>query len=201
MCAGLVTGVYNDLGIHGEAFARDLWQHKDLGLVAKELSANVPPHGVVMVKLTAFEHPGPFAALPQLEDGVVIETEDDGQYFGGGKVSQDAKGFTGSGYVVGVNHEWRGLELILVTPVAKKGRYHLEIRYSNPNGKALTFHLSVRNAFGSEIVFPPTKQADDWQILPLDISMADGMNQITISSPDSKANELAIDHVKITPSK
>ena len=191
----------DDLGLHGEAFARNLWQHKDLGLFAKELAANVPPHGVVMLKLTAFEHLGPVAALPELGDGVVIEPEDDGQYFGGGKVSQEAKGFTGSGYVVGVNHEWRGLELILVTPVAKKGKYHLEIRYSNPNGKALTFHLSVRNAFGSEVVFPPTKQADDWQILPLDISMADGINQIALSSPDSKANELAIDHVKITPWK
>jgi alpha-galactosidase len=34
---------------HVPATVRDLWEHKELGKVAGEFSATVPPHGVVMV--------------------------------------------------------------------------------------------------------------------------------------------------------
>jgi alpha-galactosidase len=43
----------SQLGIEGEASLRDLWLKKDLGTVSGELSAYVPSHGVVMVKIKA----------------------------------------------------------------------------------------------------------------------------------------------------
>jgi alpha-galactosidase len=42
---------WSDLGISGKYIVRDLWRQKDLGTFEKEFSADVPPHGVVMIQL------------------------------------------------------------------------------------------------------------------------------------------------------
>jgi alpha-galactosidase len=41
-----------DVGWKGKATARDLWTHKDIGMVENETTLTVPGHGVVMLKLT-----------------------------------------------------------------------------------------------------------------------------------------------------
>jgi alpha-galactosidase len=46
-----VTVRLADAGINGDAQARDLWEHKDLGVVRGSYTAEVPGHGVVMVRL------------------------------------------------------------------------------------------------------------------------------------------------------
>lgn len=43
---------WEDLGIYGPAAARDLWSHQDLGVFPHEYSTQVPPHGVVMLRVT-----------------------------------------------------------------------------------------------------------------------------------------------------
>jgi alpha-galactosidase len=42
---------WKDLGIEGEQSVRDLWRQKDLGSVKNSFSAEVEPHGVVLVKI------------------------------------------------------------------------------------------------------------------------------------------------------
>ena len=42
---------WEDLGIYGPAGVRDLWLHKDLGVMQKGYSAVVPAHGVAMVRV------------------------------------------------------------------------------------------------------------------------------------------------------
>jgi alpha-galactosidase len=44
-----VTVTWKELGLHGKLQVRDLWAHKDLGKVADQFSADVPPHGVVLI--------------------------------------------------------------------------------------------------------------------------------------------------------
>ena len=39
------------IGISGTATVRDLWAHEDLGEYVDSFSANVPSHGVVMVRI------------------------------------------------------------------------------------------------------------------------------------------------------
>ena len=46
-----VTVKLADVGINGEAQARDLWEHRDLGVVKGSYTAVVPGHGVVMLRL------------------------------------------------------------------------------------------------------------------------------------------------------
>jgi alpha-galactosidase len=46
-----VTMSLADVGINGEAQAHDLWEHKDLGVVRGSYTAEVPGHGIVMLRL------------------------------------------------------------------------------------------------------------------------------------------------------
>ncbi|MFL5738788.1 MAG: putative Ig domain-containing protein [Flavisolibacter sp.] len=46
-----LTVKWSDLGISGKYIVRDLWRQKDLGVFKDEFSADVPPHGVVMIRL------------------------------------------------------------------------------------------------------------------------------------------------------
>jgi alpha-galactosidase len=46
-----VTMSLADVGINGEAQAQDLWEHKDLGVVRGSYTAEVPGHGIVMLRL------------------------------------------------------------------------------------------------------------------------------------------------------
>jgi alpha-galactosidase len=46
-----VTAKWSEIGVTGSHKLRDLWKHEDLGAKADEYSAEVPSHGVVMVKI------------------------------------------------------------------------------------------------------------------------------------------------------
>jgi alpha-galactosidase len=50
--AAKVTARWGDLGITGSHKVRDLWKHADLGSMSGEFTADVPSHGVVMVKIS-----------------------------------------------------------------------------------------------------------------------------------------------------
>ena len=42
---------WEELGIYGSAAVRDLWSHRDLGVLLKGYEAQVPAHGVVMIRV------------------------------------------------------------------------------------------------------------------------------------------------------
>lgn len=46
-----LTIKWSDLGIKGKYIVRDLWRQKDLGTFEEEFSADVNPHGVVMINI------------------------------------------------------------------------------------------------------------------------------------------------------
>ena len=47
-----VVATWKDAGLEGKQTVRDLWRQKDLGVFDTEFSATVPPHGVVLLKLS-----------------------------------------------------------------------------------------------------------------------------------------------------
>jgi alpha-galactosidase len=48
-----ITVSLTDLGLKGNWKARDLWRQKEIGAVPGEFSANVPRHGVILVRLSS----------------------------------------------------------------------------------------------------------------------------------------------------
>lgn len=51
--AAKVSATLAELGIKGPQRARDLWRQADLGVIQERVEANVPRHGVLMVRLTS----------------------------------------------------------------------------------------------------------------------------------------------------
>jgi alpha-galactosidase len=49
--AAKVTVTWKEMGLRGKLQVRDLWAHKDLGRVADQFSAEVPSHGVVLIRV------------------------------------------------------------------------------------------------------------------------------------------------------
>jgi len=49
-----ISANWEDLGYpeHLSASVRDLWQHKDVGTFTGKFSSAVPPHGIVMVRIS-----------------------------------------------------------------------------------------------------------------------------------------------------
>jgi alpha-galactosidase len=60
--AALLSVHWKDLGLNGPMHVRDLWAHADHGGHADEYSSQVPPHGVMLIKITPQQ--GASAALP-----------------------------------------------------------------------------------------------------------------------------------------
>ncbi|OAB43046.1 NPCBM/NEW2 domain-containing protein [Paenibacillus antarcticus] len=48
-----ITVNWNDLGISGSASVRDLWAHQDKGSFSSLYTANVPAHGIIVLKIKA----------------------------------------------------------------------------------------------------------------------------------------------------
>jgi alpha-galactosidase len=44
-----IAVAWSDLSVQGKLHVRDLWAHQDLGRIADQFSAQVPPHGVVLI--------------------------------------------------------------------------------------------------------------------------------------------------------
>jgi alpha-galactosidase len=49
--AATVTAKWSDLGITGAHKVRDLWKHADIAAATNQFTADVPSHGVVLVKI------------------------------------------------------------------------------------------------------------------------------------------------------
>ncbi len=46
-----ISADWNQLGLSGARVARDVWRQRDLGSFTDSFSSQVPPHGVIMVRL------------------------------------------------------------------------------------------------------------------------------------------------------
>jgi alpha-galactosidase len=51
-----VTARWSDLALSGTRNVRDLWRQKDLGVFSDRFQAEVPRHGVVLVRVMAVQH-------------------------------------------------------------------------------------------------------------------------------------------------
>jgi alpha-galactosidase len=45
-----VTAKWSDIGLTGQQKVRDVWEHKDLDMVADQITLPVPKHGVVLLQ-------------------------------------------------------------------------------------------------------------------------------------------------------
>lgn len=194
-----ITLNFKDIGIDKPVCVRDLYAHKDLGKCQGSYTAGVPAHGIVVLKVTAFERVSSFVSLPVIPaDGAIFEAEDPVQYFGCGTVLSKLENYTGTGYVQSENHQWRSFEMVFIVPAAR-GDYKLQFRYAAPNDKPLNYTLIANNDWSKPLEFPPTDSWSDWQTVAVTAPLKDGYNQVRITAAGPDLNTFAIDHLKVIP--
>lgn len=184
---------WKDVGIKGSAFVRDLWEHADKGVFSDSYATTVPAHGVVVLKVSANEYLGELAKnriVPQTipEMGLVLEVEDGNVHWGAGNIESSVGGYSGSGYLLGQNHEHAAFNCTWRINIAEKGIFRISLRYLNFTNKDIVGHISKA---GSVVL----KKGEKWQQVEVEVPLKKGINWISFQSPDSQSNNIAIDNL------
>jgi alpha-galactosidase len=193
-----ITVNWYDIGIKGEAFVRDLWEHEDNGLYKDKYTATVPSHGIVVLKIMANQY---ISMVPRKnfvkksdiqKDGLLIECENKHCNWNA-SIDNAIKRYSGTGYVKGVDrkYEWARLRVTWRANLEQGGNYRLTFRYLNRNGRNLLFSCDKSE---KQVLF---KQGDNWQTVSVEVSLKDGINWIQLVSPDGNNENIAIDFLKI----
>lgn len=185
---------YKDLGLKSPVFLRDIWAHSDLGLFSKPYEVELPVHGCVMLKVVANEFPVKIAAykIPVLPICTPIQVEDTFFSFEAAKIDKTIPGYTGKGYLQGINHEWCVFSLRFRYELETQGNYKIDIRYNLPGKEELNYTLN-----NVKVTFKPTGK--EWKIISADVNLTKGFCELILSSKSCKANNIAIDAITVTP--
>jgi alpha-galactosidase len=197
-----ITATWQDLGIRGPAFVRDLWQHKDLGEHTDHITALVPAHGVAMFKVVANEFLAPYPAVPPMPaEGVIYEAEDWNNVFAFGKGAKQIPGYSGLGYIIGSKEGW-SFNVVWNLQFPADGAYDLTIRYYHTEKEPLLYDLIITSGPKIPVRFAPCGEPPEWKIVSVKTELKTGGAQVVLQSTDrTKYNELAVDYLKIAPVK
>jgi glucan 1,6-alpha-isomaltosidase len=175
------------LGIDGPAEVRDLWAHKDLGSMTS-YQVSLGPHASVLLRLV------PKARVPfQAEVGA---------WSGSAGFENTFKGYTGMGYVTGLNTVGSGVGVGIAVDHA--GSHQLHFRVANSTGKKATMTVraldpATGKVHGEAVLHVPTTSAwNTWQSVPVSLTMADGTNLVVCSVDTPGQGGINLDHISLT---
>jgi glycosyl hydrolase family 31/carbohydrate binding protein with CBM6 domain len=147
-------------------------------------------------------YPSPAPDLPQpCAFGVVCEA-DQGTATGGGRLADDHNGYSGDGFLAGLEHAGSGLA-ITVTGVPKAGDYQVQLRYANgPAGaqpvRTRTATVTAGDGAPVTATLPPTSGWDYWQTRSVVVPLAAGTNTLTLGCPTDDSCNVNLDTVAVT---
>jgi alpha-glucosidase (family GH31 glycosyl hydrolase) len=180
-----------DLGIKGDALVRDLWKHQDLGY--KTLYSEVlDPHASVVLKVI------PKTTIPTYQAEVA-------SYMGGAIFNNTNSGFSGFGYIEGLNQV--GSKVTFAINAPKAGDYSLDVIHANGTGSDSSVTLSVYDAndvtapvkVGSDSHWTFATQADwtKWAAKEQTIQLHQGLNLVTLEHGASDVGEIKLDSIQV----
>ena len=171
--AANITVKWSDLGLSGSASVRDLWAHANFGSFSNSYTANVPSHGVIMLKLTGNEG-----------SATAYEAEASANTLAGGANVASCSNCSGGQDVHNVGHN--GTLQFNNVNVSRVGTYTLTFSYVNGENTR-TGYMSVDGGPNIPINFPGTNDSN-WnnaQSLAIIVSLNAGNNTIKISNSAS----------------
>lgn len=180
-----------DLGIKEGAYVRDLWKHEDLG--DKTLySQLLEPHDSVVLKI-----------IPKT---TVKTFQTEVSSYGGGAIFNNANsGFSGFGYIEGLNQS--GAKTSIAVSVPEAGEYPLGILYANGTGAESSITVSVNDVNNPEApvpagssarwIFPSQGDWNQWKTKEQTVQLAQGLNIITLEHGVSDTGEIKVDSIQI----
>lgn len=192
---------FSDLGLKGTVSIRDLWKHKDLGPFTNAFSAEVPPHGVVMLKFFTSEEPAPTVKLSDIsEEGNIYEAETGHRIMKLFTIENEFKGYTGSGYILGHSLA-TDARLKWFIPVAKAGLYRIGIRYSLGNTQPIPAVVRFNETDVRAVTCYPTGSWDNWETIFFETNLDSRVNHLCFYAGDNELNIIALDHLLVIPVK
>ena len=129
----------------------------------------------------------------------VCEAES-GTLTGGAAVNSDHNGYSGAGFVSGLQ-QTGATDTISVDNVPADGDYALQIRYANANSPASNriISTSVNGGTATTTSLPPTASWDTWSTATVPVTLTKGDDTVAIGCPTDDSCHVNLDTVAVTP--
>jgi VCBS repeat-containing protein len=164
-------------------------------------SGNINLDSVAVVRPgDAYPSPAPPAPQP-CAFGSLCEA-DAGSLTGGAKPAADHNGYSGTGFLAGLEHAGAG-DTLTVSGVPTAGNYRVQLRYANGQAgsqpvQARTVTVQAGAAAPVTATLPPTSGWDYWNTVGVPITLAAGTNTIALGCPTDASCNVNLDTVAVT---
>ena len=164
-------------------------------------SGNVNIDSVAVVRPgDAFPAPGQAAAVP-CTFGLICEA-DTGTLTGGAKTAADHNGYSGTGFLAGLEHAGAG-DSLTVTGVPAAGSYRLQLRYANGQAgtqpvQSRTVTVQAGSAAPVTATLAPTSGWDFWRTVSIPVTLTAGTNTVALQCPSDASCNVNLDTVALT---
>jgi hypothetical protein len=161
-----LPGVQLSAGKHALKVSRDPGDSGNVNIDSLALT----PAGAPYPSANAVATPCPY--------GVVCEAEAD-KLEGGAKLATDHGGYSGTGFVAGLE-QTSAQDTIALTGVPADGRYALQLRYANGTGGPRTISVDGTNA-----TLPATANWETWGDAKIPVTLTQGDDAVVLGCPDA----------------
>ncbi|WP_436535965.1 TIM-barrel domain-containing protein [Actinoplanes sp. HUAS TT8] len=150
-------------------------------------------------------YPGPVTPAPQpCAFGTVCEA-DTGARTGGAKLADDHNGYSGEGFVAGLERTGAGVALT-VTGVPAAGTYQVQVRYANGQAgsqpvQSRTMTVAANGDPAVTATLPPTSGWDYWRTQSVLVGLKAGDNTVSLGCPSDQSCNVNVDTVAVTAKK
>jgi hypothetical protein len=148
----------------------------------------------------AYPAPTPATAQP-CAFGTVCEA-DTGTPSGGVRLADDHNGYSGTGFLAGLERTGAGTALT-VTGVPAAGDYQVQLRYANGQAgsapvQTRTMTIAANGAAPVTATLPPTSGWDYWRTVSTRVRLTAGTNTVTLGCPTDASCNVNLDTVAVT---
>jgi hypothetical protein len=174
-----------ELGLSAPAPARDLWAHRDLGTMTS-WSVALQPHACSLIKVNP-------AGPPRFQAEV-------GAWTGSARFDNTFPGFTGLGYVTGLDGPGAGVGFVVTA--AKSGAHTLACRVANATGRASSLTVKVAGPTESHtasapLTVPSTSHWTQWQTRTVTAELKAGENMLIVTHGATDTGSVNLDSVTL----
>ncbi|WP_236718101.1 TIM-barrel domain-containing protein [Actinoplanes sp. TFC3] len=147
----------------------------------------------------AYPQPTPRAAQP-CAFGTICEA-DSGTPAGGARTASDHNGYSGTGFLAGLEST-NASETLQVTGVPAAGTYQVQLRYANGKAgaqpvRSRTMSVQAGTEQAQVVTLPPTSSWDYWRTVSVPVKLAAGNNTLKLGCPDADSCNVNVDTVAV----